>query len=229
MAPLTGIASTLTDRQDDSPSLDAPDGKAREKESPGLPAAAHVSPTAPWPASRASASPVRRPQDLALAGIIDLRSGPGALRAPDAFGAEAERVGILPTSRWTTSCRRPLWGLIPYRRLALSHGRPAQTRSAATDPRPLTAQQKRVTRDDVRQQIDALLDDYTNAQFAHVLNERGLRTGAVDAFDGHSVQWVRYAHKLRSLKQRLFDDGWRTGGQAQQQLGANRTTLGRWR
>ena len=52
-----------------------------------------------------------------------------------------------------------------------------------TVPRPLTAQQLRATHDDVRQQIDALLDAYTDAQVAHILNERGLRTGAGDAFD----------------------------------------------
>ena len=96
-------------------------------------------------------------------------------------------------------------------------------------PRPLTAQQQRVTHDQVRQQIDALLDEYTDAQVAHVLNERGRRTGAGDPFDSHSVQWVRHAHKLRSLKQRLLDEGWLTGRQAQDRLGVNRTTLGRWR
>ena len=52
-----------------------------------------------------------------------------------------------------------------------------------TLPRPLTAQQLRATHADVRQQIDALLDEYTDAQVAHILNERGLRTGAGDAFD----------------------------------------------
>ena len=98
-----------------------------------------------------------------------------------------------------------------------------------TLPRPLTAPQLRATHDDVRQLIDTMLDDYTDAQVAHLLNERGLRTGAGDAFDTHSVQWVRHAHKLRSFKQRLLDEGWLTGRQAQDRLDVNRTTLGRWR
>jgi hypothetical protein len=63
-------------------------------------------------------------------------------------------------------------------------------------PRPLTAQQLRATRPEVRQQIDALLDEYTDAQVAHFLNERGLRTGSGDAFDSVSVQWVRFAARL---------------------------------
>jgi hypothetical protein len=45
----------------------------------------------------------------------------------------------------------------------------------------LTAQQLRATHADVRQEIDALLDEYTDAQVASLLNERGLRTGAGDA------------------------------------------------
>jgi hypothetical protein len=98
-----------------------------------------------------------------------------------------------------------------------------------TLPRPLTAQQLRATHDDVRQQIDALLDEYTDAQVAHLINERGLRTGAGDAFDATSIQWVRFSHKLKSLKQRLLEAGWLTGKQIQSQLGIRRTTLGRMR
>lgn len=98
-----------------------------------------------------------------------------------------------------------------------------------TLPRPLTAQQMRATHDDVRRQIDALLDEYTDAQVARVLNERALRTGAGEAFDGNSVQWVRFAHKLKSLKQRLLESGWLTSRQMSSKLGVTRSTLGRWR
>ncbi len=98
-----------------------------------------------------------------------------------------------------------------------------------TLPRPLTAQQQRVTHEDVRQQIDTLLDEYTDAQIAHVLNERGLRTGAGDAFNSNSVQWVRYAHKLKSFKQRLLNDGWLTGKKVSAKFGVSRSTLGAWR
>jgi DNA invertase Pin-like site-specific DNA recombinase len=98
-----------------------------------------------------------------------------------------------------------------------------------TLPRPLTAQQRRTTHEDVRRQIDELLDEYTDAQVAHVLNERGLRTGAGATFDVESIQWVRYSHKLKSLKQRLLEAGWLTGKQMASKLGIKRTTLGRWR
>ena len=81
----------------------------------------------------------------------------------------------------------------------------------------------------MRQQIDALLDEYTDAQVAHLLNERGLRTGAGDAFDSASVQWVRFSTKLKSLKERLLDAGMLTRRQACATLGISRTEIGRWR
>ena len=83
--------------------------------------------------------------------------------------------------------------------------------TTVTLPRPLTAQQQRATHADVRQEIDRLLDEYSDAQVAHLLNERGLRTGAGEAFDPHRVQWVRFSAKLKSLKERLLD-GRRGGG-----------------
>jgi DNA invertase Pin-like site-specific DNA recombinase len=98
-----------------------------------------------------------------------------------------------------------------------------------TLPRPLTAQQMRATHDDVRKQIDALLDEYTDAQVANTLNELGLRTGAGDAFATTSIQWVRRSHKIKSLKERLLDAGWLTGKQVAIRLGIQRSTLGRWR
>jgi DNA invertase Pin-like site-specific DNA recombinase len=98
-----------------------------------------------------------------------------------------------------------------------------------TLPRPLNASQLRATHEDVRQQINAMLDDYTDAQVANTLNQRGLRTGAGDAFDPISVQWVRFSHKLKSLKERLLAAGWLTRKQVTADLGLSRTTICRWR
>ena len=94
-----------------------------------------------------------------------------------------------------------------------------------TLPRPLTPQQLRATDPEVRQQIDALLDEYTDAQVANLLNQRELRTGTGDAFDGVSVQWVRFSAKLKSLKERLLDAGWLTSQQVADRLGVSRTTV----
>ena len=103
------------------------------------------------------------------------------------------------------------------------------TTTTLTLPRPLTPQQIRATHENVRREIDTLLDDYTDAQVANILNERGLHTGTGEVFDPVSVQWVRFSHKLKSLKQRLLEAGWLTKKQIADRLGVNRTTLGRWR
>jgi len=83
----------------------------------------------------------------------------------------------------------------------------------------------RATHDDVRHQIDVLLDEYTDAQVARILNDRGLRTGAGDPFDTSSIQWVRFSAKIKSLKERLLDAGMLTVKQISAQLGVHRTTI----
>lgn len=98
-----------------------------------------------------------------------------------------------------------------------------------TLPRPLTAWELRATSAETRQQMNALLDEYTDAHVAAVLNERGLRTGAGEAFDAVSVQWVRSSAGLTSFKERLIAAGMLTGTQIAAQLGVRRTTIGRWR
>jgi hypothetical protein len=94
-----------------------------------------------------------------------------------------------------------------------------------TLPRPLTAQQLRATHEPVRRQIDALLDDYTDAQVAHILNQQEMRTGAGDSFDTGSIKWVRYSAKIKSLKERLLDAGWLTVKQVSTRLGLSRTSI----
>jgi len=54
-------------------------------------------------------------------------------------------------------------------------------------------------------------------------------TGAGEAFDAVSVQWVRSSAGLTSFKERLIVAGMLTGTQIAAQLGVRRTTIGRWR
>jgi hypothetical protein len=98
-----------------------------------------------------------------------------------------------------------------------------------TVPRPLTAQQLRATHKDVRQHIDLLMDEYTDAQVARVLNERGMRTGAGEAFDTIRVKWVRHSAKIKSLKERLLDEGWLTVKQVSARLGISRDAINKRR
>ncbi len=98
-----------------------------------------------------------------------------------------------------------------------------------TLPRPLTQQQLRATHVEVRDQIDALLNEYTDAQIVHVINERGLKTGAGDAFTPESIQWLRFSAKLKTLKQRLLEAGMCTSKQMTANFGHSRHVLSRLR
>ena len=98
-----------------------------------------------------------------------------------------------------------------------------------TLPRPLTSQQLRATHEDVRQHIETLLNEYTDAQVARILNDRGMRTGAGDAFATESIKWVRYSAKIKSLKERLLDAGWLTVEQVSAKLELGRTSISRLR
>jgi DNA invertase Pin-like site-specific DNA recombinase len=98
-----------------------------------------------------------------------------------------------------------------------------------TLPRPLTAQQLRATHLEVREQIDTMLNEYTDAHIAYVLNERGLKTGAGDAFTSESIQWLRFSAKLKTLKQRLLEAGMWTTKQMTEKFGHSRHVLSRLR
>lgn len=98
-----------------------------------------------------------------------------------------------------------------------------------TVPRPQTASELRTTSREAREQINALLEEYTDAQVAHALNNQGLRTGAGEPFDATSVQWVRHAAKLPSLRDRLIAAGMLTGHQIAAKLGVARSTINRMR
>ncbi|MGH8577390.1 MAG: recombinase family protein [Gammaproteobacteria bacterium] len=145
---------------------------------------------------------------------------PAVWRAPATPQRERKRMLALLIEDVTLIKQRQITAAVRFRGGATT---------SVTLPRPLTAQQQRATHADVRQEIDHLLDEYTDAQVAHILNERGLRTGAGDAFDPASVQWVRFSTKLKSLKERLLEAGMLTRRQISAKLGIGRTTLGRWR
>jgi len=56
-----------------------------------------------------------------------------------------------------------------------------------------------------------------------------MRTGAGDAFDTVSVKWVRYSAKIKSLKERLLEEGWLTVKQVSARLGIDRGTINKRR
>ena len=61
------------------------------------------------------------------------------------------------------------------------------------------------------------------------LNDRGMRTGAGDAFATESIKWVRYSAKIKSLKERLLEKGWLTVEQVSARLGICREAINKRR
>jgi hypothetical protein len=166
-------------------------------------------------ADRVAVDPEQRARILALA--VDF---PTVWRDPNTPQREGKRMLALLVEDVTLLKQRQVTAHVRFRGGATT---------TLTLPRPLTAWELRATSPEARQQMNALLDEYTDAQVAAILNERGLRTGAGEAFDAASVQWVRFSAGLTSLKQRLLDAGMLTGQQIAAQLGVRRTTIGRWR
>ena len=166
-------------------------------------------------ADRLSVDEAERQRILALAADF-----PSVWRDPKTPQRERKRMLALLIEDVTLIKQREITAAVRFR---------GGASTTLTLPRPLTAQQMRATHAEVRQAIDTLLDEYTNAQVAHILNERGLCTGAGDVFDRGGVQWVRFSAKLKNLKERLLEAGMLTCTQASAKLGIGRTTLGRWR
>jgi DNA invertase Pin-like site-specific DNA recombinase len=145
---------------------------------------------------------------------------PAVWRDPKTSDRERKRMLALLIEDVTLTKQRQITVAVRFR---------AGATTTLTLPRPLTAPQLRATHPEVRQQIDTLLGEYTDAQVAHVLNERGLLTGAGVPFDATSVQWARFSAKLPSLKERLLAAGMLTTRQLGERLGVERSTIGRWR
>ena len=87
--------------------------------------------------------------------------------------------------------------------------------------------ESRVTDARTRELIDEFANEHNDAEIAHLLNERGLVTGAGERFDEDAVRWVRHVRHFRSYKQRLQSAGWLNATELGRRLGVSRTTIRR--
>jgi len=98
-----------------------------------------------------------------------------------------------------------------------------------TLPIPLTSWQARLTPPEVVAEIDRLVDDYTDAQIADQLNQRGLRSGTGGRFTKRIVGQTRFHYKLKSRYDRLRKRGLLTVKEMAQQLDVHPNTVREWR
>ena len=116
---------------------------------------------------------------------------PAVWRDPNTAHRERKRMLALLVEDVTLIKQRQLTAAVRFRGGATT---------TLTLPRPLTAQQLRATHEDVRRQIDALLDEYNDAEVARILNQRGVRTGAGADFAASRVPWRRPAGAVRCAR-----------------------------
>lgn len=96
-------------------------------------------------------------------------------------------------------------------------------------PRSPNAWQRRQTEPEVIDQIDALMEEHTDAEIALILNEQGLVSGEKKPFHPMRIYFLRTAYGLRSRYDRLRERGLLTLAEMAALLGVKPTTIRRWR
>jgi DNA invertase Pin-like site-specific DNA recombinase len=100
---------------------------------------------------------------------------------------------------------------------------------SVTIPAPLDAWHRRRTSDGTVEQIDELLDHYTCAEIAGILNSRGLQSGTGMPFTAALVDRLIHGRKLRSRQTRLRERGYLTLPEAAAALGISTSEVCRRR
>ncbi|NPV54819.1 MAG: recombinase family protein [Firmicutes bacterium] len=95
-------------------------------------------------------------------------------------------------------------------------------------PLLLSAPDARRTPRQVVEEVDRLLDQYTEEEVATELNARGFRTGTGQPFDGQLVRYIRYTYKLKDRYARLRETGLLTKKEIAQRLGIVPRTVSSW-
>ena len=94
---------------------------------------------------------------------------------------------------------------------------------------PKTCIELRTTDAAVVREIDALLDTYTDAEIADLLNERGVRTATMQPFTRITVIRLRTAYGLTSRRTRLLKAGLLTPEDVARRYGLHLSTVHQWR
>lgn len=95
-------------------------------------------------------------------------------------------------------------------------------------PLPKNAWRKRLTHPEVVARVGVLLEKYSEAEIAKILNAEGLLTGAQKPFDAAAVRWVRYSHGLKTPQERVRESGKLTVYETATLLGLTEGTVRQW-
>jgi DNA invertase Pin-like site-specific DNA recombinase len=106
--------------------------------------------------------------------------------------------------------------------------RGGDTRSISL-PRPMPSWKTWLTPAETVSQIDQLLAQFTYAQIADILNQRGFRSGRGQLFYGKIVSNIQRKYKLTTRYQRLRDRGLLSTEELASRIGVSCPTILRWR
>jgi hypothetical protein len=96
-------------------------------------------------------------------------------------------------------------------------------------PRPLNYGESRKQNPEMVAEMDRLLDDYSYADVARILNEKNFKTGDGLSLTSEAVGYVRKAYGLKSRFDRLRERGLLTISEIAQACGVSTKTISEWR
>jgi hypothetical protein len=96
-------------------------------------------------------------------------------------------------------------------------------------PLPQNAWQQRLTRREVVEEIDRLLDQYHEVEIAAILNERGYRSGKGCLFSASIVGRIRSRYRLRNRFDRMREAGLLTVKEMANLLAVSEATVKSWK
>lgn len=106
--------------------------------------------------------------------------------------------------------------------------RGGDTRSISL-PRPLPSWKTWLTPAETVSQIDQLLGQFTDAEIANLLNQRGFRSGRGQRFHSKIVSNIRHKYNLKTRYERLREQGMLSADELASRIGVSRQTVLRWR
>jgi DNA invertase Pin-like site-specific DNA recombinase len=96
-------------------------------------------------------------------------------------------------------------------------------------PLPKSAWALRKTKPEIIAEMDRLLNDHSESEVARLLNERGWRSSAGNAFTLRMIHHLRFAYSLKPRRERLREKGWLTVHEVAALLECPWTRVNHWR
>jgi hypothetical protein len=96
-------------------------------------------------------------------------------------------------------------------------------------PLPKSAWALRKTKPEIIAEIDQLLNDHSESEVARLLNERGWRSSAGNAFTSRMIHQLRFVYSLKPRRERLKEKGWLTVHEVAAFLACPSTRVNHWR